>query len=314
MMKIKTGLITLAMAAAAAFCFSGCSIGNFYSNADKYTSGDREITEEIKQIDVNWSSGSVDISRHDKNTVSISESCPDKLEDSKKVHTWVDGKKLRVQYSKSGESFMFKSYDKRLEIKIPKNMKLDDINFDGSSSDITIEDMESEHIRIDVSSGDVKVSDCTAKTIDADSSSGNVTIVQKGESDSISADTSSGKVKITAEKVGKISVDTSSGKATVDVREAKNVSVDTSSGNAELSFEEKVPNRTKIDTSSGDVEISVPEDADFEAEVDTSSGDVDTDMSMSRDGDTYTRGSGGNKMSIDTSSGDVRFMLNESDD
>ena len=59
MMKIKTGLITLAMAAAAAFCFSGCSIGNFYSNADKYTSGDREITEEIKQIDVNWSSGTI---------------------------------------------------------------------------------------------------------------------------------------------------------------------------------------------------------------------------------------------------------------
>ncbi len=312
MMKIRHGIVTLIMAAAAAICMSGCNIGNFYSNANKYTSGDREITDEISQIDINWTSGSVSVSRYDKDTVSITETCSDKLEDSKKVHTWVDGKKLRVQYSKSGESFWFKSYDKKLEIKIPKDMKLDDLDFDGSSSDINLDELEAEHIRIDVSSGDVKVTDCSAKTIDADSSSGNVTIEQKGESDSISADSSSGKVRITAEKVGKISVDTSSGRAAVDVKEAKTVKIDTSSGDSELSVD-KIPSNVSIDTSSGDVKIYVPEDSEFEAEVDTSSGDVDSEFAMSEKNDTYTKGSGGNKMSIDTSSGDVSFRLVDDD-
>ena len=62
-MKIRHGIVTLIMAAAAAICMSGCNIGNFYSNANKYTSGDREITDEISQIDINWTSGSVSVFR-----------------------------------------------------------------------------------------------------------------------------------------------------------------------------------------------------------------------------------------------------------
>ena len=107
-------------------------------------------------------------------------------------------------------------------------------------------------------------------------------------------------------------MDTSSGRAAVDVKEAKTVKIDTSSGDSELSVD-KIPSNVSIDTSSGDVKIYVPEDSEFEAEVDTSSGDVDSEFAMSEKNDTYTKGSGGNKMSIDTSSGDVSFRLVDDD-
>ncbi len=295
------------MAAVAVICFGGCAL-NVYADSDKYTMGDREISGEVKDIDIDWTAGEVIISRHDFDYVSIRETCSDKLEDAKRVHSWLDGDVLRVKYCKSGESFFFTTPDKTLEIRIPKNIKLSDVKIDGSSCDSRIDGIEAEHIYADVSSGNVDVVDCSAQSIDVDSSSGNISIVQKGESDKINADSSSGKVRIEAEKVGKVRADTSSGNISVSADKADDVSIDSSSGDAKLSLG-GVPSKAVIDTSSGDVTIYMPKDADFTAEVDTSSGEFFSELHMSRSGDTYTCGSGGKTISIDTSSGDISFMV-----
>ncbi len=308
-MKLTHKLIVVVLAISALACLSGCS-GNIYSNADKYTSGDREIDEKIEQIDIDWSSGSVNVSRYDGSCVSIKETCSDDLKESKRVHSWVDGKVLRIKFGKSGEMFMFSSPDKKLEVRIPKDMELTDVKLDGSSCDSEIKDIEADHIYVDISTGDVEVIDCKAKSIDADSSSGDVYISQQGSSDTISADTSSGEVEIKAEKVKKMNVDTSSGKVTADVQQAERVDVDTSSGNVELTFS-SVPSDLSVDTSSGDVTVYVPKDPDLEVEIDTASGDFYSEPSCSRDDDTYTYGSGGNKFDIDTSSGDIKIKIKD---
>lgn len=305
-MRFTTKLLILAAAAFAMLCFAGCSGLNVYSNADKYDPGSRDVSEKIEELDIGWNSGEVSVVRHDLSTISVSETCSDKLELSEQVHTWVDGKTLRIRFAKSGEMFFFGSPKKKLEIRIPKDMSFKDIKLDGSSCDSRFEAVSADHIYADVSSGNVNIIDCSAKTFDVDTSSGDTKIVQLGESDSISVDCSSGSVDIKAEKVGKLRLDSSSGKVESDIKDCADVRADTSSGDVTLEFG-CVPDKTSIDTSSGDVRVLLPKDADFTAEVDTSSGEFYTDFSCSSKGDTYTCGSGRGKFTFDTSSGSVEI-------
>lgn len=284
---------------------SGCmNFGSRYANADKYSSGDQEFEDQIENLDINWSSGSLTVKRHDDKTITVKETSNEDLSDSKKVHTWVDGKTLRIQFAKSGESFSFTNVEKKLEICIPKDLKLDDLSFDGSSCDSTFEDIEADDVSIDVSSGDTKLIDIKAKTIDIDSSSGDVNVEQKGETDKLVVDTSSGSIDVKGETITKMSFDSSSGKVSADVEKSESVKGDSSSGSYKLWFKQ-VPSDTEIDTSSGDVTLYLPKDSDFKIDVDTSSGDFDTEHNLSKDGHTYTSGSGSNKFYIDTSSGDI---------
>ena len=183
-MKLTTKLLILAAAAFAMMCFTGCSGFNVYSNADKYDYGNRDVSEQIDELDINWSSGEVSVVRHDLSTISIVETCTDKLDPDEQVHTWVDGKTLRIHFAKSGEMFFFGSPKKKLEIRVPKDMTFKDVKLDGSSCDSRFEAVKADHIYADVSSGDVNIIDCTAKTFDVDTSSGDTKIVQLGESDS----------------------------------------------------------------------------------------------------------------------------------
>ena len=305
-MKLTTKLLILAAAAFAMMCFTGCSGFNVYSNADKYDYGNRDVSEQIDELDINWSSGEVSVVRHDLSTISIVETCTDKLDPDEQVHTWVDGKTLRIHFAKSGEMFFFGSPKKKLEIRVPKDMNFKDVKLDGSSCDSRFEAVKADHIYADVSSGNVNIIDCTAKTFDVDTSSGDTKIVQLGESDSISVDCSSGSVDIKAEKVSKLRLDSSSGKVATDIKECADVKADSSSGDVTLEFG-NVPEKTSIDTSSGSVKIFLPKSAEFTAEVDTSSGDFYTDFSCTQSDDTYTCGSGKSRFDIDTSSGNVEL-------
>ena len=60
-----------------------------------------------------------------------------------------------------------------------------------------------------------------------------------------------------------------------------------------------------VDTTSGKAALFVPGSSDFKAAVDTASGKFDSDISLKKDGDTYTAGSGANQIRIETTSGDI---------
>ena len=305
-MKRIINVLIILMAAAATLCFSGCVvITEKYSNADKYSAGDREIDgSKIRSLDINWNSGSVTVSRHNKNTVTVSENCKTDLKEEQEVHTWLDGDVLRIQYCKSGESFIFKTVEKELVINIPMDMMLVELNYNGSSGDSLIEDISAESINIDVSSGDTKIIRSSANSFDVESSSGDITIDQIGDTSSIDADSSSGKIYITSENADDINASSSSGSIEVRADEADTVSADSSSGDIILRFS-NMPSDTDVDTSSGDVKVYVPENADFSAKIDTSSGDFDNDVALSKKDSKYIAGSGTNKLNISTSSGDI---------
>lgn len=290
-MKRSVTIMLALLTAVISSCFTGCvSISDTYSDSEKYSSGNAEFKgSEVRSIDINWSSGSVTVKRHDSGSISVTESSRHDLRDSQKVHTWLDGDTLRIQYCESGETFIgMSSPQKSLEIMIPEDLELSELCYDGSSGDAKFENITADAINVELSSGDTDIIGCSAKTFDVESSSGDITIEQKGEAASIEAEASSGDIDITAEKTGELDAEASSGRIVVRL--------------------ENMPADTDIDTSSGNVKVYVPEDADFTAEIDTSSGDFDSGLALVKDGDNYTKGSGTNKLSIDTSSGDIKIL------
>ena len=292
-MKMKNNIIIAALALAAMVCLCGCSVGFInvngvrYSDADKYTPGDREFSETIDTLDIDWSSGGVKVTAADVSVVSVKETTKAQLEDELKVHTWAEGSTLHVRFCKSGESYD-KNEPKTVEITVPKAAVFEGVNIDVSSADVTCEGVSAKAVSFDSSSGNITFSGEAGK-ITADSSSGDITLTQKGSCESISIDTSSGSADIDAQSVNSLTLDTSSGLGSIKLAE--------------------MPSDVNIEASSGDMTLRLPETAGFKATISTSSGDVSYELPMTKEGEeTYICGDGSSKLSIDTSSGNVKIL------
>lgn len=120
----------------------------FYENANEYTA-DNYISTGIKEIEIYWAFGSINVETDEANGILITESDSDLL-NAEKMHYFAEGEKLIVQFCKSGYvgNFLFKNKD--LTVKIPKNVKL----------------------YIEASSADVSINDCTFSSLDVETSSG----------------------------------------------------------------------------------------------------------------------------------------------
>ena len=75
MKNIKKIMITLVLTAAVVISLSGCTmrVSVNYDNADKYTPGDREITETIRNLDIDYSEGNVSVVSGNSDIVFVKE-------------------------------------------------------------------------------------------------------------------------------------------------------------------------------------------------------------------------------------------------
>ena len=307
---MKKSIIFAALVSAAMMCLCSCSIGFIngsavkYSNSDKYTAGDREISDKIDELDIEWPSGKVTVSASDNETVSIKETSKNELEDKYKVHSWADGSTLHIRFCKSGERC---DENKTLEISVPEDTEFKAINVDSSSADVTIEGLSSKEVSMDASSGNMTYNGST-DSFTADTSSGNISF--SGEASDISAECSSGEVFIDQKgKSESIYAETSSGDIELSAEYTDELQAESSSGDKVIRLAE-MPSDTSIEASSGNIKLYLPEDAGFTAEIDTASGDIDYEFPMKKTGDeTYVCGNGDSKLSIETSSGDIELLV-----
>ena len=269
----KAAVLAAILAGAAVICLSGCSVKMSYNykNADKYKAGDREITEKIEAVDVDYIAGNVTLTGGKTDKVTIKETSKTNIDDKLKVHTWVDGKTLYVKYCAAAKGMNFKNLKKSLAITVPSDVKLSDV-------------------KIDAAAGNVRA-DCSANRYNLDASAGNITLIQHGKSDMIGIDASAGDVDAEVEAVGKMSADASA-------------------GDLKCRFA-SVPKKTGIDASAGNVEIYLPEKTDLTLKADVSGGEFNSDLPFAKKDDEYIFGNGRNRMDIDASVGDVRIRKNE---
>ena len=165
-----------------------------YDNADKYITGDREITEKIENIDIDYMAGNVTVKGDKTTAVTVEETSKTEIDDKLKVHTWIDGSTLHIKYCAAGKGLSIKDLEKSLEITVPADVKLSDLSIDDSSGDVDVTAESIGKLAIYISSGSLKLSaDKAPEKSEIDASAGNIEIYLPEKTDmTLEADISAG--------------------------------------------------------------------------------------------------------------------------
>lgn len=248
------------------FRFSGISSSYVYADAERYTAGGGKITDTVEKIDLSWIDGEVDVAYHDGDGIVISEKAGN-LDEDKQLHWLVEDDTLYIKYAASGAR-MDRNLNKALSVKLPKEIKLDNVIMNVVSSDVQVHELSAEKISIHTVSGDAE---------------GLFT-----QADEVSVNTVSGTVSMSAKQVDA-------------------VAVSTVSGNAAFRFE-TAPKKVSIDSVSGDATLYLPENVGFYAEMDSVSGKVSGSLPMEqKEKKTYVSGDEACRIDISSVSGDVKL-------
>ena len=258
---------TLALTAAALGVHHVDSFAAYhYEDADKYTAGDAVIEGTVKNLDIDWTGGSISFEYHEGDKVEISEKTSKSLSEDKKMRWWLDGDTLRIQFAKDGSTFSSFGFDeeKELTVKLPESISLSDVSIDTATGDVQIPSLQAQKVTLDVSTGDIMLGLSGAEELKVSSATGDV--------------------EATLNKVRSAEIENASG------------DVDLSAPGLE---------KLDIDVTTGDVTVALSEKPGFTVYVDTVTGSFDYDIPLVRDGENYVCGDGSGSVKIDTTTGDI---------
>lgn len=231
-------------------------------------------TEAIREIKIEWISGSVIIEPGDVQEITFLESGngTDKYE-----MVWKQsGDELVIQYSKdssiAGFGLHFGDDSKDLTVTVPRGWVCDSLELDTASTDLTVRDMIIREMEIDSASGTAKFENCTVSSLDVDTASGDVTF--SGSLNELDFEAAS------ASFTGVL---------------------------------ENVPNLIKMDSMSGDLTLTLPEGAGFTVSLDAMSSDFSSDFPTVKKNKSYVCGDGHCKIEVSAMSGDVSILKQSAD-
>lgn len=311
MRRVIVYIILAALALAAASMLTGCTgfRTSSYANADRYTAGDAEFTDEIRRIEIDWPSGSVNLVPHAKDTVLLSEAAEEGMPEELRVHWWLEGSTLHVRFSASGaKQRAFNSWRKELTLTVPEALSLDGVEIRTASATVAAEGLAAETLDISTASGSIRL-DCAANAIRLNSASGSVQLTQRDSAAEVYIDTASGRIEAELGHVDAAQLESASGRIALAAGSVDTLTAKTASGTITCAME-AAPSACRLRSTSGDVALSLPEHADFTAKVSTTSGDFESDFALKKDGRSYICGSGSAGIEIDTTSGDVSIRKN----
>ncbi|MBO4470444.1 MAG: DUF4097 family beta strand repeat protein, partial [Clostridia bacterium] len=293
-----------------------------FANADKYTVGDTEITSTVENLDIDWTSGKVNIEYHAGSGVSVSETANRDTSEDEKLRWWLDGTTLRIKYAKP-QLTIFNNLKKTLTVSLPEGIVLKNVDIDTTSADIGVPSMTADEIKFDTTSGDVNAV-ITAKKLSASSTSGDLNVRQDSDintahfsstsgalaftvpsAEKISMESTSGDISVTVPgTVGDLNLDSTSGSIKPDIANTDKAKFSSTSGDITatlVSFKD-----LNVDVTSGDVTLKLPEISGFTLDLDARPSKLKSSLAMVKKGDDqYVFGDGSARLRVSTTSGDV---------
>lgn len=228
----------------------------------------------IREIKIEWISGSVTVEPGDVQEITFLESGngTDKYE-----MVWKQsGDELVIQYSKdsstAGFGLHFGDGSKDLTVTVPRGWVCDSLELDTASTDLTVRDMIIREMEIDSASGTAKFENCTVSSLDVDTASGDVTF--SGSLNELDFEAAS------ASFTGVL---------------------------------ENIPDKVKMDSMSGGLTLTLPEDAGFTVSLDAMSSDFSSDFPTVKKNKSYVCGDGHCKIEVSAMSGDVSILKQSAD-
>lgn len=285
-MKKIAKLIVALFAIILTFSLAGCVAPYNYDNANAYTKGGAELSSDqtIKEIEIDWLEGSVEISQGYVNTVTFSETGSD-LSDAYQLRYKVENNVLTIKFCKSGVDSA-KAKSKALVVVLPGDLRLDEVSINTVSADVSTNTLKSNNIDIETVSGNVNATNCSATDVEIETVSGNV---------KVSGD------------VANIDVNSTSGVIDCNVSTLREIDVESVSGNVEITSIGSMPQRVDVETVSGEVRLNLPP-ADFSVKYETTSGVFYSEYPTTTNGNVYVYGDGGQTFEIETVSGNLKIF------
>lgn len=247
------------------------------------TSGEISLSDDIHTLDVDWSSGSINIASYDGSEILLRETAQDK--EANRLRYRVENGTLHIWMHKPA-LVEFSSYGKALEILLPSKLAnaLTAIELEIASAETTLNALSAARLEVNTASGDVTAIGCSFTSVEYDGAS-SVCRMEDCAIVNFDMDSASGDANLTG-SVERISFEAASG----------NLNVATS----------VAPSEIEINTASGDAVLTLPADAQFTLECDSFSGKQNiSEFVGSFYDDSFVCGNGQAEYEFETASGNL---------
>lgn len=223
MNRVLKGFTAVSVTAVAVLSLVGCHIGTTkieYKNADKYTVGAGKVDGAVKELEINWISGSITVEYGDVEEITYTETSKKDLKSEEwswlQMRTRYEGETLIIQPCETGWRKL-KDVEKSLTVTVPQN------------GEITTFTVNSVSATVDVSA--------LCGNITVDTVSGNVSVTGQTDVKKLEVNAVSAEVSVTADSVEKMNVNTVSGNLEVNVSDLKDFSANCVSANVAINFD-----------------------------------------------------------------------------
>lgn len=296
-------LIFVVVAAALLLC--GCvSVVTFntYENADKYEAGNKTFGSDVKKVEINWCCGEIKIVKSSDSSVSVCESGDADLPEEKRVHTYLEGDVLKIQFWKSGLSSSVDSDKKHLTVELSDGV---DIKINNTSAVISAEALNTDNVEIITASGGISVGNISSCNVRVVSTSGGISI-ESISSDDANIISTSGRIQIENADIADV-FDCGSVSGSVNVGSVKAPQVNISSNSGSINIGADVCDKIDIGTTSGSVDITLADGIGASVEYSSTSGSVKIEKEFYKSGNKYIIGNGGCDISVGSTSGSLKI-------
>ena len=267
---------------------------------------DSITSDQIRSLNISWTSGDVIILVTDDEKIGLSESSAAVLEDNFKMVKTVQGNELIIQYMDK-QIILGSVPSKTLTVHLPKSYaeEMQTIKVSTASADLTVSGVVADKLIFDSASGNLEATDMVLNYLNADTTSGYITV--SGSLAGFRCDYTSGNVQIVQNNSNcRAEVETTSGVITLSGAYSE-ADLDTTSGDVAISSFSAL-RELEIETTSGNVTLTVPSGSAFELEFDTGSGKFISDLPVSFRGDSYVFNKGGPEFEVSTASGSLTVL------
>ena len=247
--------------------FSGRRSLSLYNvdTAGTVTSSGSTSASGIRELDIDWVSGSITIQPGDTDSISYQETG---VTDSKyQMVVSESGGTLTIRYTKTSNFPSFGlsgNLRKNLEITVPRDWSCDELKLNVASADVTISDLTIREADFNSASGVCTFENCEVIDLDVDTASGDIRFT--GTLDTLECDAASASFR---------------------------------------GFLDNCPSRISMDSASGGLDLTLPADAGFTLDKSTLSGDFFSDFPTTNQDRKYICGNGYCRIDFSAASGDI---------
>lgn len=322
----KTGWIILIVCLGLVFCIcAGLFLAGRIANSHLFNGGDTRVDssatknykdlkndfsadgsysvtmKDLKELHIDWISGSVMVELIDGDTIRIQEVANKAIKEKDALRFGTSGGTLRIQACK--KNYIGKLPSKDLVVYLPRSLAegLQECEIDTVSAAVTLGELRLEELEIDTVSGKIMLSAIAAEEAQVDTVSGQAALLDCSF-DSLRFDSVSGEIRVsgTAKKVKASSV---SGAMELTLLTCRDIRVNTMSGPVTMTLTE-APRELNVDTTSGEIWLALPTDASCTIHLDAMSGKLylNDEAISSKE---ITLGDGSAAYDVDSMSGSV---------